>query len=367
MAENYSLKDIYFNNDTISYLADKICQAYPDFDKNKFIESVLGKFKGLELKERIDWISTNLRVHLPDDYQTACDIMLKSLKDETNEGQFIFASYSDYVMKYGCTDDYADQSLDYLEAYTKVFSAEFGIRPFINTYPEKTYQKMLSWTGHEHEEVRRLASEGLRPKLPWATNIDFDYAKTVNILDLLYMDEVRYVTRSVANHLNDISKTDPELVYATLKRWSDEGKQTTDEMAYIVNHSLRTLIKRGAPETMAFLGYSSQPKVSVTSLIIETPAFKIGDSLVFNLEIESLNDEKLIIDYDITYPTPTAKLSRKTFKLKKVDMKNGQILTLTKKHPFRKMTTKKLYTGDYIMEIKINGNTYAQEAFHITV
>lgn len=123
----------------------------------------------------------------------------------------------------------------------------------MNEFPEETFERIKKWSKSDHYHQRRLASEGTRPSLPWCIKIDLDYKKPLEILDSLYADKTRYVTRSVANHMNDISKKDPKLVIETLKRWNSEGKQDIKEMDFIISHSLRTLVKDGNKDALKLL------------------------------------------------------------------------------------------------------------------
>jgi len=208
--KKFSLKDTLFNQDTVSYFSWLIFSAYPDFDKKNFTKDILEQFPKLELMDRIHCIVSMLNKYLPDDYETSLNILLESLPEELDPnkqdddfGHFIMAPYSYFVAKYGCNKEYLDISLNALEQMTKRFSAEFAIRKFFNEFEEASYNKMLEWSLSDNYHVRRLASEGSRPNLPWGNKIWLDYRKTIAILDNLYTDKTRFVTRSVANHLND--------------------------------------------------------------------------------------------------------------------------------------------------------------------
>jgi 3-methyladenine DNA glycosylase AlkC len=123
----------------------------------------------------------------------------------------------------------------------------------LNEFETETFEQMKLWSKSDHYHLRRLASEGTRASLPWGIKINLDYKKPIEILDDLYYDSTRFVTRSVANHMNDISKKDAVLVLDTLKRWKDSKKQNTKEMDFIISHSLRTLVKDGNKEALNFL------------------------------------------------------------------------------------------------------------------
>lgn len=365
--EKVLLKNELFNKETVSILSSAVKAVYEPLDEERFLNDVLHEFPHLELMDRIHWITHVLTKHLPSTYKDSVLILSDSLVQLEKEGLFAFASYPDFVSKNGCTKEDLDLSLNMLGEFTKLFSAEFAIRSFINNFPEETYQKMLKWSKSDNLHQRRLASEGLRPKLPWAKGIKFDIYKGVKPLDNLFYDNERYVTRSCANHLNDVSKIDPILVLNILKRWKESKLQNEKEMNYIISHSLRTLIKKGHKDTLSFLGYSISPKIKIHDLRMKEDKIQIGESINFSCSIEALKNESLVIDYLVTYPKANKKTATKVFKIKTVDMKKGMTIDIKKKHPFRLMTTKKLYTGDYKLNIQINGKVYGELNFHITV
>jgi len=365
--EKILLKNEFFNKETVSVLSSVIKDIYEPFKEDEFISDIISEFSNLELMGRIHWITEMLTKYLPDSYTDSVNILYKSLSNISDEGMFVFSSYPDFVALNGCSEDNLKLSLKMLGEFTKMFSAEFAIRGFINMFPNETYLKMLEWSYSKDVHQRRLASEGLRPKLPWAKGISFDINRGILPLDNLFYDSERYVTRSVANHLNDISKINPLLVLDKLEKWRKSRKQNEKEMSYIISHSLRTLVKKGHKETLEFLGYSSSPKVIVKDLIIDNENIKIGDSILFRFTIEALKDESLIIDYIVTYPKANNKKSTKVFKIKKVDINKGDKLEVIKKHAFRVMTTKKLYDGEYSIRIQINGVEFEFAKFYITV
>lgn len=372
--EKILLKDQLFNKENVTYLAGLIKLEYSNFESDKFIKEILREFSNLELKERIFYIAKSIKKYIPFDYLKTLKILLSSLPKDQKEN-FIFAAYSDYVSEYGCSQVFLNKSLNALGDFTKYLSAEFAIRSFLNKFPEPSLKNLEQWSLSTNVHQRRLASEGLRPKLPWAMAINIDYKRPILILDNLFYDHSRYVTRSVANHLNDISKIDANLVISTLQNWKKSNKQNDKEMEYIISHSLRTLIKKGNKNALTFLGYNFNTNVNVKNLKIENPKIKLGEFIEFSFEIESdsksnskaLSFENLIIDYKIIYATPYKRLSEKIFKLKKVQLKKGKVFKISKKQTFKKMTTKKLYSGVHQLQIQVNGNIKASTTFILTV
>lgn len=361
------LKDQFFNKENVKYLAHLIKKVYPKLNELKFKKEILKKFPELELKERFYWIRENIEKYLPNNYKETLKILLESIKEEPEKEDFIFAAFSDYVAVNGCNKNDLDRSLNALGEFTKYLSAEFAIRCFINKFPEKTFVKIQEWSVSKNVHQRRLSSEGLRPKLPWAKSINFDYKNGSKTLDNLFYDKERYVTRSVANHMNDISKIDPEFVLKKLEKWKQSKKQNDKEMKYIVQHSLRTSIKKGHIKTFNFLGYNSNAKINIKSLKIKKENIALGDSLKFSFEIMAKAPENLIVDYKIIYPTSNNRRSEKVFKIKTTKIKKDEKIVIIKKHHFRKMTTKKLYSGGYKLEIQINGKIIDSINFYLKV
>lgn len=364
MAETYSMKDDFFNIETASYMIRLLKEAWPPLDEKACLKQMVDGFEGLELKERMTHVCSCLEVFLRENYRETVGILTKVM-ERAMPGQFIFGGFCEYIERHGCTDKEVDFSLETLGLFTKCFTAEFAIRRFINEYPEKTLEAMLAWSLSGHVDQRRLASEGLRPKLPWAKGISIDYKKAMAPLNNLYMDKERYVTRSVANHLNDVSKIDPKLVLTTLKEWQKLGKQDPNEMAYIIKHSTRTLVKKGHQPALALLGFKEHPKIVVERLVITTPHINIGEYLNFSVDLKALEAEKLLLDYVIEYPMANEKRATKVFKLKQVSIGKGQTVQLAKNHAFKQMTTKKLYTGNYKLTLQINGHPYNEGHFFI--
>ena len=361
------LKDQLFNRFVVENVADCILKVYPSFSRNEFIDEIINGFSRRELKERMSWMREMIEKYLPNDYKTTLRILVDSLKHAEKIGGFTFSSYADYVMVNGCDSDYLELSLNAIGDITKYFSGEFAIRAFINDFPDQTFEKMYEWSKSKDVEQRRLSCEGLRPKLPWAKSITFDYKKGARILENLYFDNERYVTRSVANHLNDISKIDPDFVVKTLDRWQKSNKQNVKEMSYIIHHSLRTSIKKGHIKSFEFLGYNHQPNITIHDLKIKNTTLSLGDYLEFLFSIKAYSDEKLIIDYKIIYPMMRNKTSQKVFKIKKVSLKCKEMIRINKRHKFKSMTTKKLYSGNYKLVVQINGKTYDTLEFKLNV
>jgi 3-methyladenine DNA glycosylase AlkC len=374
--ERFLLKDHLLNREKVSYLASEIYEVFPGFDRDGFVEKVVGRFPELELKARISWISEVLFEFLPSDFCVAVSLLLESLpapcdplKTDDDFGDFIYAAYAEFVAVYGCQKETLVFSLNALKEITKRFSVEFAIRSFINAFPDETLAELVIWSRDDHYHVRRLVSEGTRPKLPWAQKVLIAPSRALPLLDGLFFDSTRFVTRSVANHLNDISKIDPELVLSTLDRWKKTQKQSPKEMDFMIKHALRTLVKNGHEGAISFLDFSPNPDVIVSSLDVKASVVKIGDSVEFSFLVMAQKNERLIVDYVIYFRNKTGDLAgSKVFKLKQLEMMRGQAIRLSKRHLFRAgMTTRPLFQGEHRIEIQINGKTMGGVEFFLEV
>lgn len=369
----FSLKDELFNEAKVKRLAKEIQAVYPNFASKEFCQKVVSTFPMQELMERIAGIREALRDFLPSDYKEAVKIILAALpppldpeKTDNDFGDFIYAPYSYYVAEYGCLKKYLSVSLKALAEITKRFSAEAALRNFLNQFPKETLANALAWSKDKNYHVRRLASEGTRPNLPWAKKITYESKSMLPLLDILYADTTRYVTRSVANHLNDISKFDAGLVICTLKRWQKERKQTKTELNFISKHALRTLIKDGHSEAQAFLGFTS-PKVKV-QLTLTKKHLKVGETQSFSVMIESESKEPqaLLVHYLIHFKKANGTNTPKVFLLGNKTLAPKDTIILNKAHTLKPMTTRVLHSGEHWLELKINGISFGKESFKLS-
>lgn len=374
MTQPTPLKQSAMNLARVQSLADDLSRVEPTFDAAGFVATVMTRLPQLELKARIACVADALATHLPADVGAATSILVAALPphdDATFRGSdfglYTYAPYSDFIARYGCTRENLDSSLEALKQMTKHFTAEDALRYFLNTFPEETMEAVAKWSRDPDYHVRRLASEGTRPKLPWSPRIALPAEAAIPVLDELFSDHSRFVTQSVANHLNDISATDPELVLATLRRWRKSGNQRPKEMEFIVKQSLRSLIKKGHPNAFEFLGLSLAPPVEVTELRLDAASVAIGNGLGVNYSLRSTGTapERVVIDYVLTYPRPRSGQGEAVFKGTTVELAPGETRRLSRTQPLRSTSSRKLAPGVGRLHIQLNGRRIAEASFEL--
>jgi 3-methyladenine DNA glycosylase AlkC len=374
IGERFSLKDHLFNEEKIDQISHEIKRVYPNFDTAQFKTAIMSQMLSLELMERVYMIRDELKKYLPSQYRVGVSILLQSLPPEADRnkgdddfGDFIYLPYGFYVSEYGCTEKDLIFSLAALKQLTTRFSVEGPIRSFLNTFPDETLATLKEWALDSHYHVRRAASEGTRPLLPWAKRISIPFQRAIPILDQLYADPTRFVTRSVANHVNDIAKIEPAAAIALVKKWKRSKLQKPKEMDFILKHSMRSLVKGGDAKALALLGYVD-PEIAVRNVTIDTPEVTIGESLSFSFDIvsKSKNSQQLMIDYAIHFNKANSTMKPKVYKLVKKTIEGGGVIRLAKKHPLKIMTTQKLYPGEHALELRINGQSFGTKSFELT-
>lgn len=344
------LKDRYFQPVFFDNLTKAIQKAYGVFDASKFNQLLYDKdWEEKELKARMRHASLCLHQTLPQEYSQAIDI-LKQVAPQFND--FDGMLFPDFVEVYGVAD--WQTSIPALELFTQFSSAEFAIRPFIEKYFERTMDQMLEWSTHQNHHVRRLASEGCRPRLPWASPLRMlkkDPSPILPILENLKSDETDYVRRSVANNLNDIAKDHPEVVIKTAKAWFGHSKETN----WIVKHACRTLLKQGNPEVLSIFGFQDASNVQVKDLTLTKDTLTIGEELEFSFTIVPDQVAKLRIEYGIDYLKANGSSSRKVFQISESEYKADETKEFVKKQSFKNMTTRKHHPGKHSLAIIVNG------------
>ena len=359
-----------FNERSVGALAEATQREYPGFDRKGFTARVFdAAWEGSELKERIRHLATLLGEFLPTDYPTALEILRRVIPHLTEQG-FEKMVFPDFVEVYGQQD--WEASIPALEYFTQFMSAEFAIRPFILREFDRTMGQMLVWARHPHEGVRRLATEGCRPRLPWGVAIPalkVDPAPIFPILEILKDDPSETVRRSVANNLNDIAKDHPTLVVSTLQRWqSDADDMQALTRQALTRHALRTLIKQGHPGALALLGHSDEVAVAVQNLTVSPVKVPMNSKVTVSFEVVSLGNtsQDLIIDYGVYLQRANGKQTSKVFKLTKRTLHPGETIQITRVHSFKPVTTRRYYPGAHAIEPQINGKTFGRVEFELT-
>ena len=368
--ERFSLKDHLFNAEKVSFLGGLLATGVPDFDRSRFETEVMRELSDLGLKERIALIARVLAGHLDWNFDVAATQIRASLPPpldptltDDDFGDFIIAPFGKYIEDNGL--HHYGTSIRLLHDVTMRFSMEGSIRPFIDAEPERTLEIFHGWVRDENYHVRRLVSESTRPLLPWAPRIGIDVAAAIPLLDSLHTDPTRYVTRSVANHVNDISKIDSSLALATVERWIAAKDQERKELAWMARHSLRTLIKRGDPDAMEMLGYSRDPEV-VAVVNNTTPKVRPGTALTFAVTLSAAGQVDLLVDYAIEFVKKNGERRPKIFRLGDFKIGAGESKTITKRHPLRTdATTYTLYPGTHLVRILANGKQLADFSFEL--
>jgi len=331
------------------------------------------RLEKLELKQRIVLIAETLERYLDEDFLSAVKQVLKALpreldptKTDDDFGDFIIAPLGEFIVRRGMDAKHVSVSLRALKEITKRFSMEDAVRRFIDAHPDKTLKELAKWSTDRNYHVRRLVSESTRPRLPWSCRLSIEHAIPLPFLDQLHADSTRYVTRSVANHLNDISKVDPELVLNTLSRWRDLEEQRPDELGWMCRHALRTLIKQGHRAALEFLGLRPDPQVVVSKITLQQSTLVAGESLEFDFVVTAHRDELLVVDYVIDFMKANGSRTPKVFKAKKLELKRGESIKIHKRHLLKaNATTYRLFPGRHRLTIQINGVALGTESCEI--
>ncbi|MEO1614741.1 MAG: hypothetical protein AAFV88_02765 [Planctomycetota bacterium] len=369
----FSLKDKLFNRERVGYLAGLLVSGIDGFEKKRFEQQAIRGLKKLELKERIRHLAAVVEQHLDSDFTKACDQIVNSLpppldpsKTDDDFGDFIFAPFGTFVANQGLTRKHRRTAMRTLRELTMRFSMEDSIRAFINAFPDETFKDLTRWAEHSNYHVRRLVSEGTRPTLPWSCRLKTDPVRALPLLDHLHGDPTRYVTRSVANHLNDIAKIDPAAVLQRLDHWKSAKRQTPDELHWLTKHALRTLIKDGHPTALRRIGFQKRPKIELSSVSLLPPAVRPGEAVHLEFTITAKKASSLLIDYVIDFVKANEKRSSKVFKITEVHLEAGEQRVIKKRHPFRAgATTFTLYPGTHYLTLQINGEHYDRLPFEM--
>ncbi|WP_034161717.1 DNA alkylation repair protein [Sphingomonas sp. ERG5] len=355
-----ALKEI-FNPQRIRHIADEASLVSPAFDRALFLARCSDFDQG-SLMARMGRVAESLHAALPGDY-AANIAVLRELAPRLNSS-FVTLILPDYVARHGA--GHFETSMDALKFFTTFGSSEFAVRHFLQRDFARTLAVMETWAHDENEHVRRLASEGSRPRLPWSFQIKplmRDPSPLEPILNALKDDPSLYVRRSVANSLNDITKDNPAWALDRIERWPLEKTGT----AWIAKHALRSLIKKGDRRALTIIGAGAVPRVALTGLRVSPAAITLGQTIDIAFELSSLADEsqRLVVDYAIHYVKKSGGVAAKVFKLKTLELAEGAVEQVRKRQSIANFTTRIHYPGRHDIEILINGQVHGRASFEL--
>lgn len=354
-----ALKEM-FNEARYRKIARDVGAVHRGFDAKRFLKLTLPGLEPLSLTQRMRRASEALRETLPADYAKALEI-LREVAPIYGEG-FTALVLPDFVGLYG--REHFDLSLDALKCFTQFGSSEFAVREFLRLDLARTLRVMEKWSRDKNEHVRRLASEGCRPRLPWSfklTALIADPTPAAKILENLKGDPSLYVRKSVANHLNDITKDHPAWVLDRVEKWTLANPHT----AWIAKRALRTLIKRGDRRALHIFGAGERAQVRIDDFALSPAALSLGEALTLSFSAVALakGSQKLVVDYAIHFVKKSGTTSAKVFKLKELTLKAGETFTFTKRQRIQDFTTRKHHAGSHRVQLLINGEVVAEGAF----
>lgn len=362
----------HFNPTLIQLLAQHLGRQDPEFAQEAFVQDATAGLEAMELKQRSTHIAQALRRHLPPELPRAAALLCASLgpvTDEITTGNmeegacsWMIMPMAEFISLRGLED--FPTSFEALRQLTRRFSAEFAIRPFLAQDQERALALIQPWLQDPCPHVRRLASEGTRPRLPWGLRLSRlvqDPSPMLPLLEALRDDPSPYVRRSVANHLNDISKDHPALVCELAARWLQGA---SPERAQLVRHACRGLIKAGHQPTLEVLGYGAA-QIELLELEILTPEVTLGQHLRFSVTLRSLEpaSRDLVLDYAVHHKKANGSTSPKVFKGKTLSIQPGASARWERKHAIKPITTRTYYAGEHKVEILANGVSLGEASF----
>jgi 3-methyladenine DNA glycosylase AlkC len=334
-------------------LADELAQAWPAFPRRRFLAGLDGELAARELMARVELVAARLGAALPSPFPAAADVMWAALASPSFTG-WMTLPVGMFVARHGL--DEPEVALPLLAGLTPRWSSEMAVRPFIEHHPGPAYEHLHRWAADEDEHVRRLVSDGTRPRLPWAPllrGLIADPSPNVALLDALVDDPSAYVRRSVANHLNDISKDHPDLALDLARRWAGRSDGAA------VRHGLRTLVKRGHPEALAVVGADHDAAVRLVDLTVEPARVAVGESvtLACTLVLDGAPGEvaEAVVDYRVHYAGARGVKAPKVFKWARRTLAAGTPVTVSRRHAFEHVSIRRIHPGPHAVDVQVNG------------
>lgn len=365
-----------FNRDAISMMGRVLAARRADFSAKKFTRLACHNLEALELKQRSSQIFQALDECLPPCFKKAAALIIESLhpsRDANSCGEgvteegiqgWLIMPLAEYTGQRG--QGHFPLAMDLFQQLTMRFTAEFAIRHMILAHPEKTLVTLMDWTSHDNHHVRRLVSEGSRPRLPWAMQLPqviADPQLTLPLLEILRDDPSEYVRRSVANHLNDIAKDHPQMILDLATVWH---KNAPPERVRLLRHAMRNLLKQGHEKALKLHGMSA-PKLADVSLEILSSQVPFHGDLRFSLQMRSIakRDQKIRIDLIVHYQKENGKLAPKTYLWKEFILPAAAVHRAERTQSFRAITTRVYHRGLHRLEVRANGVALAIADFHL--
>lgn len=353
-------------------IAGMISGVFPAFDSEGFIRRAMDGYEALELMPRGRKIARALRAHLPDSYPEAIEILIASLgpkhegTSDLGMATFLYLPHVFFVADYGLDDFEPSMRAQY--ELTQRFSAEFSIRSFLERHPAETLARLRLWTADPNPHVRRLVSEGTRPRLPWARRLgqfQKDPRPVLDLLQLLKDDPDLYVRRSVANNLNDIGKDHPSLLVETARNWMGEA---SEERRWLIGHALRSALKKGEPGALAVMGFAETPRVALARVQLNPPCVALGGAMKVGFELTNTGSriQRILVDFQIHFVKADGRTRPKVFKLKSVELAPGETVCMGKTVSLAQMTTRRHYAGTHRVDLLVNGECMPLGSFEVT-
>ncbi len=352
-----------FGPSVVADIAAMLSSSCSAFDAEVFSADALSGFEALELMARADHLADAMNRHLPADFTVAGEVVLKSLgpiltgTSEHGMAPFLYLPHVLFVAKFGL--EHFDLSMRLQHALTQRFTAEFSIRAFIEQDQARTLRQLAHWARDPSEHVRRLVSEGTRPRLPWASRLrafQRDPGPVLELLELLKDDPSLYVRRSVANNLNDIGKDHPDRLIETSGKWLVDASA---QRRWIVEHALRSAIKRGDRGALTLLGYAHTSQLLVHDISITPQTAVVGDNLTIACILHNplRRPQTALIDLVVHYVKAHGASRAKVFKLKRIELGAGESVRLGKRLSLAQLTTRRHHAGEHHVDLLINGKS----------
>lgn len=359
-----------FNQQTVRNIGTALSGVWPAFNRKGFERTATERFEALELLDRARAVKDALAHFLPPEFGSAADIIENSLDaplasgDGNGMAPFRYLPYVFWVGEKGLND--FERAMTLQHALTQRFTCEFSIRPFLIHHTDKTLKVLKRWTIDPSLHVRRLVSEGSRPRLPWAPRLPMfikDPRPILPLLEALKDDGELYVRRSVANNLNDIAKDHPEIATSSIRGWLTEPRP---HRQWIAKHALRTLIKKGDGPALSLFGHGQKPRVEVVGKVTPTRV-KLGERVNIKVTLKASVSQALAIDWVVLYANAEGHATRsKVFKGKTTELKKGQSMELARTLSLTDLTTRTHYPGTHEVWVRVNGVDFSVGHFTAT-